>query len=109
MDDTWRNGVLIEKVFNLTISRFNIPEDWTPPPLKSGETKFEEMYNPGKWPQFFYCQSLKNNDYIWHQLTNGAMPVTEDVYDRRCSKNWEFFYKGWEGRDDGDAESSARD
>ena len=36
MDDPWRNGVLIEKVGDPKISRFNIPEDWMPPPLKSG-------------------------------------------------------------------------
>ena len=54
MDDPWRNGILIEKAGNPTILRFNIPQDWTPPPLQSGEKKFEDVDIPGKWPQYFY-------------------------------------------------------
>ena len=54
MGDPWRNGVIIDKAGNPTISRFNIPEYWTPPPEKSGETKFEDIDKPEKWPCYFY-------------------------------------------------------
>ena len=55
MDYPWKNGVLIEKVGDPKISLSKIPEDWTPPPLKSWETKFEDVDNPGKWHRYFYC------------------------------------------------------
>ena len=54
MNDTWRSGVLIEKAGNPKILRFKIQKNWTPPPLKSGEKKFDEIDNPGKWYRFFY-------------------------------------------------------
>ena len=53
MGDPWSNGALIEKEGNPTILQFKIPEDWTPPPDKSGETKFEGVDNPEKWHR--YC------------------------------------------------------
>ena len=86
MDDTWRNGVLIEKVGDTTISRFKIPQDWTPPPLKSGDKKFECIDNPGKWPRFCYFPEFKKNDYIDNQLPTGEMPVLENFHGQQVLK-----------------------
>ena len=48
MDYPWKNGVLIEKVGDPKISLSKIPEDWTPPPLKTRKIFFENVDNPGK-------------------------------------------------------------
>ena len=54
MDNMWRDSVLIEKAGNQTISQFNLPEDWAQPLLKSRDTNFEDIDNPGKWYQYYY-------------------------------------------------------
>ena len=43
---------MIEKAVDPKTSKFNIQEDWTPPPLKSGDNFFEDVDNPGKCPWY---------------------------------------------------------
>ena len=76
MEDPLRNGVMIEKAGDPTIKQFNIPDDWMPSLLKNGQTKFQDVENPGKWPWFYCCPEFKKSDYIGYQLPTGAMAVT---------------------------------
>jgi hypothetical protein len=36
MDDPWVNGVLVEKVGEISIKQFTIPDQWEPPTVKGG-------------------------------------------------------------------------
>ena len=100
---------MFEKAGDPAIKQFKIPDDWMPPPLKSGEKKFEDVENPGKWPWFCYLPEFKRNYYIGHQLPTRAIPVPEDVHDPQYPKYWDFFYNRWESGEGGDADSNTRD
>ena len=77
------------------------PKDWTPPvaQLARGEPTFDEIDNPGGWPQYCYRPvfngQAKTTKYKHHSLPTGAMPVPKGDDGKRSVNGWEFFYNGW--------------
>ena len=77
------------------------PSDWSAPvPQEArGERKFEDVDNPGSWPQYCYRPVFNGRStaakYKHHALPTGAMPVPKIAEGIRKSNGWEFHYNGW--------------
>ena len=80
------------------------PTDWTIPMTRHerGEPKFEDVDNPGNWPQYCFRPKFKKGTakgakpkYTHHQLPTGAVPVPKNKEGNRHINGWEFHYKGW--------------
>ena len=77
------------------------PPDWTAPsPQQSrGEPKFEDLDNPGQWPQYCFWPVFNGRSsstrYKYHALPTGAMPVPKNEDGFRSFNGWDFYYNGW--------------
>ena len=77
------------------------PDDWFVPVAKEarGEPKFEDVDNPGSWPQYCYRPVFdgrsRNSKYVRHALPTGAMPLPKNDEGIRKINDWEFHYNGW--------------
>ena len=78
------------------------PPDWKPPTAQEsrGEPKFEELDNPGSWPQYCFRPVFNGRSsstkYRHHALPTGAIPVPKnDEGGRREYNGWTFHYNGW--------------
>jgi hypothetical protein len=80
------------------------PDDWVAPAPKTdlGEPKFEEVDNPGKWPQFcftpkFKMEGRKAVQYLHHALPSGCTPVPLDqTTGKREVEGYEFHYEPYQ-------------
>ena len=80
------------------------PTDWTiPMPRRDrDEPEFEEVDNPGNWPQYCFRPKYKKGPaktsrikYSHHQLPTGAVPVPLNEEGKRVVNGWELHYNGW--------------
>ena len=77
------------------------PPDWTAPTAQEarGEPKFEDLDNPGLWPQYcfrpVFSGRTSTSKYKHHALPTGAMPVPKNDDGFRKFNGWEFHYNGW--------------
>ena len=79
------------------------PSDWRIPMTQHerDEPMFEDVDNPGNWPQYCFRPRFKGNakskntKYSHHSLPTGAIPVPKNKDGKRVINGWEFFYNGW--------------
>jgi hypothetical protein len=74
------------------------PEGWLPPTRRPNELPFEDIDNPGGWPEHIYSPKIngKTREYLWHALPAGATPVPADDGGNCLIDGWKFNYRGWE-------------
>ena len=77
------------------------PDDWSAPVAQEAcsEPKFEDIDNPGSWPQYCYCPVFNgrsnSGQYKHHALPTGAMPLPKNDKGIRKINGWDFHYNGW--------------
>ena len=77
------------------------PPDWTAPSAQEsrGEPKFEDLDNPGLWPQYcfrpVFSGRTSTSKYKHHALPTGAMPLPKNDDGFRKVNGWDFHYNGW--------------
>ena len=77
------------------------PPQWKAPAhaLKRGEPKWNNVDNPGDWPQYcfapVFADRKKTSKYLHHALPTGALPVPKNRNGDRICNEWKFHYKGW--------------
>lgn len=77
------------------------PPDWSVPVTQEarGEPKFEDVDNPGSWPQYCYRPVFNGRSntakYKHHALPTGAIPVPKNAEGIRKVNGWVFYYDGW--------------
>ena len=82
-----------------------IPEGWKPKPPKSelNEPRFEDVDNPGSWPEYTFSPKFvtsgkgkkKKTEYAYHALPTGCTVVPKNDDGLRVIKGWEFHYTEW--------------
>jgi hypothetical protein len=77
------------------------PSDWSSPIAQEarGEPKFEDVDNPGSWPQYCFRPVFNGRSnsarYKHHALPTGAIPVPKNDEGIRKINGWSFHYNGW--------------
>ena len=86
------------------VNIYKPPADWTIPKRKEerNEPKFEDVDNPGKWPQYCFRPKFVKGpgagskpEYSHHQLPTGAVPLPKNEDGKRICDGWELHYNGW--------------
>jgi hypothetical protein len=90
---------------SIHVNILDTPTDWEPPNQKveQGEPNFINIDNSGEWSQFVFQPEFGTNtprQYKQHSMPTGAQPVPKNLDGKRIVKDWEFFYKGLEDKDD---------
>lgn len=89
------NGIFL-KGLSADIAMPTAPADWKPdaPKVHKNEPAFDDIDNPGKWPQYTYRPTFdkKTGLYRHHKLPTGATPVRPNGEGKRVVDDWEFFY-----------------
>ena len=70
-----------------------IPDDYVPPNRKPGQPEFNDVDNPGDWPEYVFRPKFnKKKEYQGHFLPAGATTVPDIPDVGRMIEGWTFFY-----------------
>ena len=102
-DQSIEDGDKVMKMIDLpaAVKIYRVPEDHKPssPDLGKGEIPFDQVDNPGNWPDYVYRPKFKKTSgakYSGHFLPSGAQPVPANADGKRIKNGWEFHYQPWQ-------------